>query len=322
MSIVRKMSNKIVILTGGTGGHIFPAQALAKELSNNGFKVTILANKNYPKFHSDNKYQYKVISSAYLRENISILLFPMKILYGFCQSFFWLLFHNPKKIISFGSYATFPPLIAAVLLQKTIIIHEQNSVMGKVNKLFVKYAKYIVTSYPNTSGIAAEYLDKVIQTGNPIRQDILALKNHPFKLPVFLQEYDKKLSNEYFDNNIHKFNILILGGSGGANIFGEKIVQSFSLLKKDLISKLSITHQCHKDILRQVNNSYNNHQINAKLAPFFSDIKTEIKKSHLIISRSGSSSISEFSFAKKPMILVPFAKASENHQLKNAQHIK
>jgi UDP-N-acetylglucosamine--N-acetylmuramyl-(pentapeptide) pyrophosphoryl-undecaprenol N-acetylglucosamine transferase len=314
-----KNSKRIAILTGGTGGHIFPAQAIAEELVLKGYKVTILANKNYQKFHSSKNYNFKIIAALYPQKNLSLIKFPLILFIGVFQSLLWFLFNRPQKVISFGSYATFPSLLAAICLKKHIILHEQNSILGKVNKIFAKYAKKIALSYKKTEGLKNEYQIKSIYIGNPVRQEIEYLRNKKFTLPYSLKQ--NNLDQKYFEKKSNKFNILILGGSGGAGIFGTKVpeaIKSLNLKSENLF----ITHQCHKVNLSKVKNIYKKYNIEAKVATFFTDIATEIEKSHLIISRAGSSAISEFICAKKPSILVPFAKSANNHQLKNAIALK
>lgn len=315
-----KNSQLIAILTGGTGGHIFPAQAIAEELIKKGYKITILANKNYQKFHSSKNYNYKIISSSYPKKNLSLFKFPFILFFGFIQSLIWFLANKPTKIISFGSYATFPALLAAIILRKKIILHEQNSILGKVNKIFAKYANKIALSYKKTLGLKNKYQNKVIYVGNPVRQEIESLKNEKFTLPHFLQK-DSIIEKKHFNKNCDKFNILILGGSGGATIFGTQIIEAIIKLNKDLIN-FSITHQCHQKNLTNVKKFYQKYNINANVSAFFTDIACEIKKSHLIISRAGSSAISELICAAKPSILVPFAKSTNNHQLQNAQSLE
>jgi len=310
------MSNKIAILTGGTGGHIFPAQAIAQQLVSRGFGVTILANKNYQKFHSSSAYNFKIIKASYIKKDLSLILFPIVLFYGFMQSFFWFLKNKPQKIISFGSYATFPSLAAAVICGIKFTLHEQNSILGKVNKIFIKFASKVALSYPKTMGIKQIYCDKIIYTGNPVRHEIELLRNNNFTLPYFLKK-NNNINDKFFNKDCHNFNILILGGSGGASIFGTKIVDAMNFLANEGLN-INITHQTHKYNMQEVKNSYRNYKIKAHISDFFVNIADEISKSHLIISRAGSSAIAEFICAKKPVILVPFAKSTNNHQFFNA----
>jgi UDP-N-acetylglucosamine--N-acetylmuramyl-(pentapeptide) pyrophosphoryl-undecaprenol N-acetylglucosamine transferase len=313
-------NKKIAILTGGTGGHIFPAQAIAEKLVLQGYAVTILANKNYQKFHSSKKYDFKIIAATYPKKDFSLIKFPFVLFYGFIQSLLWFLINKPQKTISFGSYATFPSLVAATLLRKEIILHEQNSILGKVNKIFAKFAKKIALSYQKTEGLKIKYQNKVILVGNPVRKEIESLRNNKFILPHYLQK-NSDLDKKFFNKNVDEFNILILGGSGGAAIFGVDIVEAMNSLNKDLV-KFSVTHQCHQKNLTEVKKLYQKHKIKANVSVFFTNISSKIKKSHLIISRAGSSAISEFICATKPFILVPFAQSSNSHQLKNARSLE
>jgi UDP-N-acetylglucosamine:LPS N-acetylglucosamine transferase len=422
----------IIISTGGTGGHIFPAQAVAKKLSERGFRTIIFGDKNYPKYHKpDSPYKSKIISSSQLSKSpLSLFKAGFKISFGIFQSMFWLLKYQPEAVVAFGGYATFPILVAAVILKRKIILHEQNAHLGKVNRMFAKYADKIALSYEETDGLErkknseqlflakggigesqsrdgntmnsspkggigesqsrdgntmnsspkggigesqsldgnamnsspkggigeSQSLDgnamspspngsrhltlpqgegnKYIFTGNPIREEIVALSKNEYQLPDFNQQiqepdnlgYDVLLASEFYNlkhqKNKPTFNILVLGGSGGAKIFSEILPKAFFNLREEIKNDLAITMQCRADYLHNTFEQYKSFNISIVINSFFTDIDEQIKKSHLVIARSGSSSLAEFACAKRPMILVPFALAADNHQEKNARQIE
>lgn len=298
----------IIITTGGTGGHIFPARCLAEELANNNHKVVILADKNYANYvGKDDKFGFKIISCSQFRKSFSGLTIGLvKIAYGVLQSLVQFLSFDSKIIIAFGGYATFAPLIAAVLTGKKIILHEQNAHLGKVNRMFLRFANKLILSFSNTEGIDPKFLPKTVFLGNFVRKEILEIGKSEYQLPSPGQN----------------FNILVIGGSGGAKIFSEILPKAFSLLPTQLKNIIHVTVQCRNELLEHTTNQYKAFDIKASLSHFFNDINQQIKGAHLVIARAGSSSIFELCAAKRPMILVPFANASDDHQKKNANQVQ
>lgn len=330
------MNEKIAIVTGGTGGHIFPAITTADALVNQGFDVVILGDEKYRKYHkSSNNFQYKIISSSSLKSGIfGLLLTSIKITLGIIQSLIWILLNRPKMLVAFGGYSTFPVLLAAVILRKKIILHEQNAHLGKVNRFFIKYAEIVALTYDQTDGIENRYLIKTKSVGNPVRGEITELSKNEYQLPDFEVEersvndfgYDVLLASQ-FDNYkseqaIASFNILVIGGSGGAKIFSEILPKAIFNIRDEMKSCIKITQQCRAELVQYTYDQYRSFNISVEISNFFDDMQEQIKKSHLIIARSGSSSIAEFTAAKKPMILIPFARAADNHQEKNARAIE
>ncbi|MFT7087337.1 MAG: undecaprenyldiphospho-muramoylpentapeptide beta-N-acetylglucosaminyltransferase [Rickettsiales bacterium] len=391
------MTKTIILATGGTGGHIFPAQAIAKELGKQGFKIVVFGDKNYRKYHkAESLFGCQIISSStIIMSPFNLIKAGFKISIGILQSLFFILKYRPETVVAFGGYATFPTLISAIILRKEIILHEQNAHLGKVNRIFAKFATKIALSYHKTDGIKVELESKTIFVGNPIRQEIAALGELEYQLPVpkpeakivdnlgydvlLASQFDKKKSSfipsfdykkrsekilmeienfssnydlgEDYDNDLdeglsphnlagesksflenwefspnlikkdaddNRFNILVIGGSGGAKIFSEILPRAFFNLRDELKNNLLITQQCRENLAPKTFEQYKSLGISVRVSGFFENMAEEISKSHLIISRSGSSSIAEFTAAKKPMILIPFALSADNHQEKNA----
>ncbi len=337
----------IIITTGGTGGHIFPAQTIAKKLSEKGFRTIVFGDKNYAKYHKPNSpYKFNIISSSQLNKSpFALLKASFKISFGIIKSLFLILRYQPQTLVAFGGYATFPVLIAAVILRKKIILHEQNAHLGRVNRMFVKFANKVALSYKETDGIKNTPLTPLIKdgksdlqpqfffTGNPIREEIVALSKNEYQLPEYNQPqkpdnlgYDVLLASEFHNQksqiNKPSFNILVLGGSGGAKIFSEILPKAFFNLRNEIKNHLIVTMQCRADNLQHTFEQYKSLNINIIINSFFTDIDKQIQKSHLVIARAGSSSLAELTCAKKPMILVPFDLAADNHQEKNARQIE
>jgi UDP-N-acetylglucosamine--N-acetylmuramyl-(pentapeptide) pyrophosphoryl-undecaprenol N-acetylglucosamine transferase len=204
-----------------------------------------------------------------------------------------------------------------------------------VNRIFAKYAKKIATSFPETSGISAENLSKIIFTGNPVREEILELNKIPYHLPEEKKSeikrgnkmgYDVILASDFQESDAAEipnlFKILVIGGSGGARIFSEILPKAFFNLGDGIKEKIQVTQQCRGELLLETFAQYKSFNINITIDTFFENMPELIRESHLVIARSGSSSIFEFCAAKKPMILIPFAAAADNHQEKNARYLE
>lgn len=333
---MNQANNKIFIAAGGTGGHIIPARCLAEELSQKNYQVFFFGDEKYRGYiKPDDSFKSLIIGSSQLeRKPLKLIKAACRISYGIFQSLKNLLIHRPKYVATFGGYATFPLLVAAVITKRKIILHEQNAHLGKVNRLFAKYADKIALSFSETSGIDAAHFSKTRFVGNPVRQEILDLNKIPYTLPQEEKPAEKP-SNRMGYNVIlasdfesekpqakNLFNILVIGGSGGAKIFSEVLPKAFFNFSEDLKSHLSIVQQCRKELTESTFLQYRSFNLNIEIQSFFADMPQKIHDAHLIIARSGSSSIFEFCAAKKPMILVPFEKAADNHQEKNARFLE
>ncbi|NBV06735.1 MAG: undecaprenyldiphospho-muramoylpentapeptide beta-N-acetylglucosaminyltransferase [Proteobacteria bacterium] len=329
--------NKIFITAGGTGGHIIPARCLAQELSQENQQVFFLGDEKYQNYiKKEDGFKSFIISSSQLeRRPLKLIKAAIKIWCGILQSLYYFFLNHPKCVVAFGGYSTFPILTAALLTKTKIILHEQNSHLGKVNRLFAKYADKIALSFVETSGIEEKDQNKTVFVGNPVRQEILDLSKIPYTLPHeeevverpnnrmgynvilasdFVTEVDQKTSNP--------FNILVIGGSGGAKIFSEVLPKAFFNFSDDLKSHINIIQQCRKELSQSTFEQYRAFNLSIEIQSFFSDMPEKIRSAHLIIARSGSSSIFEFCAAKKPMVLIPFEKAADNHQEKNARFLE
>jgi UDP-N-acetylglucosamine--N-acetylmuramyl-(pentapeptide) pyrophosphoryl-undecaprenol N-acetylglucosamine transferase len=334
------MAKKIFVTSGGTGGHIIPARCLALELAKQGFEVIFFGDIKYKNYIKENDgFQSKIISSSKLEKSPpKLALAALKIAFGVLQSLYFFLKFRPQYVFAFGGYSTFPILIAAVIFKAKIILHEQNSHLGKVNRIFAKYANKIALSFAKTSGILGLYEKKIVFVGNPIRSEILELNKNPYEIfdfnatpktvikPDNRMGYDVILASDFYnkkaENKPHCFNILIIGGSGGAKIFSEILPKVFFNLPEDLKEKISIVQQCRRELTDSTFLQYRSFNITITIDSFFEDMPRLIADAHLIIGRSGSSSIFEFCAARKPMILIPFALAADNHQEKNAQYLE
>ena len=292
----------LIVTAGGTGGHIYPAQALIEELLAKNFRVRVLTDARGLKYFNKIKSEVKlsIIASAALSKSnlIKMCIAIFKLIKGTVVSVFLILKERPKMIVGFGGYPTFPVILAATLLRKPILIHEQNGVLGRVNQLFAARASIVAC------GVWPIELPKnvnAVDCGNPVRKSILALKNSPYIPPG-----DYPLS------------ILVLGGSQASKILSEVVPDALGLLPLKTLKRLRVTHQARKEDQNNVEEVYQKLGINAEVESFFVDIPRRINEAQLIISRAGASTIAEISVIGRPSILVPLKIALRDEQTKNA----
>lgn len=297
-------AKNILITTGGTGGHIFPAIVLGNYLHEKKYNVLIVGDER-----SENQISKISINNRIIKSNYKLLSIKSlkDILFGIYQSFKIIKNFKPNMIIGFGGYATLPILLVAKIKKIPFYLHEQNSYMGRINRFFLKNAKYIFTSFQEMYGMNINYSDKIVFTGNPVRKDIKKYYNNEYKYPE--------------DNE--NFNILITGGSGGASFFSNGLKETFSFLNKKLKSKIYVFHQVKEDEeLDCVKQFYVKENIKSNVSKFFDDMPELIAKSHLIIARSGVGTASEISVIGRPVIFIPSPNVVHNHQIYNANFYK
>jgi UDP-N-acetylglucosamine--N-acetylmuramyl-(pentapeptide) pyrophosphoryl-undecaprenol N-acetylglucosamine transferase len=303
-----KKNIRIITVGGGTGGHLFPAMALAEELNKRGYEAHLITDQRCKSYIPENlNIKYCVIKAYPIRQGfIDRIKSTFNILMSIIHSIFKLIIIRPKLVIGFGGYPVFPTLFAARILFIPILIHEQNCFLGKTNVLFAKVAKKIALSYANTENVPEECLSKTVITGNPIRENIKAV-------PSLRQNFKK---NDYF-------NILIFGGSQGAAFFTNLSINVIKLIFRSSANiKLSITQQAKKRDFFKLKRVYKKLGIKYEIAEFFYDMPEKYAQADLVIGRAGASTISELIFTETPSILIPFPEAMNNHQFYNAQFLE
>ena len=296
-------NKRIIIATGGTGGHVFPAYSLAKHFLADKVNVELISDKRgmkYLKNYRDLKIT-QITSTTILKNNIFQLLFSSLIIfYSIFRSFIFLLFNRPNLVFGMGGYSSFPVCIAAKMLKIPFIIYENNLHIGKANRYLLPYAKKIFVSHKELEGISEKYQKKMCEIGNIIRKEILnfQVKQNPY-------HYDKKLK------------ILVLGGSQAAKIFADKLPEIFKECKEGEI-ELKIYQQCLPEQNEFLTSFYKNLNIDFEIFNFSDNISEYFSQIDMAITRSGSSMLAELVNAKIPFISVPLPTSADNHQLKNA----
>lgn len=296
--------NLIVLTTGGSGGHVFPAEALATYLTKEGYELAFITDRRGQKrikgtLSSIDNYSV-CASSVSGRGFIGKLLALSKLGFGTLQAIRLLLKKRPRLVIGFGGYASIPAVLAAQFLHIPVILHEQNAILGKANRLLARRTKLIATSFTPTGRIPTS--TKTLQTGMPVRPQIIEKAQTPY--PTDTEE----------------FRLLIIGGSQGARAFSDILPKALISLSPELKGKLVLTQQVRAEDMDRVEEEYRNSGIkNLNLSTFFDNIPELLAQSHLVISRSGSSSLAEFSMIGRPALLIPLPTAADNHQMANAR---
>ena len=297
--------NKIIIATGGTGGHIFPAYSLAKNFIKNDYIVEIITDKRGLKYLEKQK-NIKLIlnkSATIFKKSILNVFFSIFIIFlSYIKSLVTL--HRVKPIVVFGmgGHSSFPVCLAARTLNIPFIIYENNIQIGKSNKYLLPFAFKIFVSYQDLFGIKKKYDHKVIVTGNIIREEILNFKR-----------------SNFFPKEI--LNILVLGGSQAAKSFGELLPSVFEQCIKENI-KIRIFQQCTESQTTKLSETYKNLNFDFELFNFSNNILEYFSKAELVITRSGSSITAELINCNIPFISIPFPHATDSHQDKNANYFE
>jgi UDP-N-acetylglucosamine--N-acetylmuramyl-(pentapeptide) pyrophosphoryl-undecaprenol N-acetylglucosamine transferase len=293
----------IVLAAGGTGGHLFPAEALGHELKARGYTVHLVtdsrAERFAGKFPAD---EIHVIPSATIGSKNPIALAKSLLTLWRGMRMARKLFSRlkPKAVIGFGGYPTVPPLLAATGMKIPSLIHEQNAVMGRANKLMASRVQAIAGGFlPEGSGAHA---GKTVVTGNPVRPDVISASE---------QAYAASGEND-------PFNLVVFGGSQGAQFFSSAIPSAICLLEDQYRKRLKVTQQARAEDQDAVNASYGKLGLAADVSPFFGDMPRRIADANLVISRSGASTVSELAVIGRPSVLVPYPYALDHDQAANA----
>ena len=298
--------NKFLIATGGTGGHIFPALALAKRLKKNKFSVELVSDIRGLKFLNNEKDLkiFTINSSRIVNKNIfSIIYSFLKIALSLLECFVVVYKSKPRIVFGMGGYSSFPVCLIAKILRIPVIIYENNLFLGKANRYLLPIVDKIFVSYKELEGINDKYNKKIIEVGNIIREEIL----------------DYKKSNYHYDNT--KIKILVVGGSQAARSFGEILPKVFEKCLKEKIN-LKIYQQCLPHQNNFLVEQYKKLNIECKIFNFEENLFGYFSKIDFAISRSGSSMLAEFLNCNIPIITIPLPTSADNHQYKNAKYFE
>ena len=301
----KSKNNKILIATGGTGGHVFPAYSLAKNLIQNNYDVEIVTDQRGYRFLKKYKNLKLIInnsSTIFNKKFIDLFFSVFTIFFSYFRSLRILLKSKPLLVFGMGGYASFPICVAAKTLNIPFIIYENNIFLGKSNRYLLPLATKIFLAYDDVEGIKERFKPKTVITGNIIRDEILNFNN------------EKKISKE-------ELNVLIIGGSQAAESFGDFLPKIFKQCIYANI-KLKIIQQCTESQNNKLEEYYKNLKINYELFNFTDNILEYFSKADLAITRSGSSITAELINCKIPFISIPYPYSADSHQDKNAVYFE
>lgn len=296
-----------VLAAGGTGGHMVPAAALAAELMRRGHKVALVSDERGVRFPDlfDGIETRVVPASRFSGGPIGWLKAANAMRKGRAQARALYREFRPSAVIAFGGYASLPALMAAFAAKVPAVVHEQNAVLGRVNRLVAGKVAAIATSYENVERLKPKYEDRSHLVGNPVRQAVLDLRMRPYP-PLD-------------EDGI--FRVLVTGGSQGASVLSQVVPDGLALLPVHFRRRLQVTHQARVEDIDEVRRKYAEHGIPAEIATYLPDLPERLAWAHLVIARAGASTIAELTAAGRPAILVPLPSATDDHQTANAREI-
>ena len=296
----------IVLAAGGTGGHVFPAEALARELLGRGLRVALLTDKRGDKFSEDLPVSvYRIRASSLGKGLFGKLRSIGEMGLGVLQARRRLRKLKPAGVVGFGGYPSAPTLYAAAAMGIPILLHEQNAVLGKANRVMVGKAKLIATSFPHVAGLKTGTGLRLVQTGNPVRPAFATLRATPYT-PI---------------TDDGPMRILVLGGSLGARVFSQIVPQALALMPDHLRRRIVVAQQCRRNDLESARTAFAAAGVEAELSTFFRDVPERLAQSHLFIGRAGGSTIAELTAIGRPAILVPFPHGHAGEQIANAEAV-
>ena len=295
------------LAAGGTGGHMIPAHALAAELKARGHNVLLITDERGARFPGLFKdVPVHILPAGRLGGGpLAWLKAARSVLAGRRQAKALYREHRPDAVVGFGGYPAFPSLIAASAMRIPTVLHEQNAVLGRVNRLLAGEASAIGSAYTKIDRLKPKYRDKVVLVGNPVRDQIARLGEAPF--PAF--------------DEIAPLKILVTGGSQGASVLSQVVPKGLGMLGPSLRMRLQVMQQCRPDDIERVREHYAQLGIPAELMTFIEDMPAKLGEAHLFIGRAGASTIAELTAAGRPAILVPYPSATDDHQTANARDI-
>lgn len=298
----------VVLAAGGTGGHMFPAEALAIELMARGIRLALFTDSRGGAFGGDQGIVdvHRLKAGAMAGKNPFKRIGSLfRLAQGYFQARALLKQLAPAVVVGFGGYASVPTMLAAKhpSIRRRTLIHEQNAVLGRGNRLIAQHVDCIATAFENVEGIASSNLNKMVRVGMPVRPAFLESRTSPY--PELVE-----------DGSIE---ILVLGGSQGAQVFARVVPAAIARVSESLRLRIRVSQQCRREDLDTVRTMYERMGVEAQVTMFFRDVPDRLAASHLLIARSGASTVAEIAMVGRPSLLVPYPYAADDHQMANAR---
>jgi len=301
------LSVRVLLVAGGTGGHLFPALALREALVRRGLDVHVATDERVGRFiEGVPAGQSHIVASASLAAGnpLTMAASLWRLLSGTFAARGLIRRVRPALVVGFGGYPTVPPVVAARLSGLPALVHEQNAVVGRANRLLIRLGAELATGIDNPSGAAAAR--RVHAVGNPVRDAVRKAAKAPYHPP----------------RAGGPLNLLVFGGSQGARVFSTAMPAAIDHLPEAVRKRLAVVQQCRAEDLHEVREAYDRRRIAAELKPFFNDMADRIAAAHLVVSRAGASTVSELAVIGRPAILVPYPHALDHDQAANAEALR
>ena len=295
----------VLLAAGGTGGHLFAAEALAEALGRRGIAVALATDHRAERYGKTFPARdIHIITSATVRGRnpLSLARTAAMLGLGTMQGLRLLARVRPAAVVGFGGYPTIPPVLAVTLRKIPTVIHEQNAVMGRANRFLASRVNAIATSFAGVLDREGELDAKATRTGNPVRPAVIAAAATPYAAP----------------QATGPVRLLVFGGSQGARIMADIVPVAIERLARDLQARLTVVQQAREEDLARVTDIYARAKVAAEVAPFFADLPARIASSHIVVARSGASTVAELAAIGRPAILVPLPHALDQDQSANA----
>ena len=300
-------SRHFVLAAGGTGGHLIPAFALAAELHARGHHVALITDERGAAIPGKPDFltAHVLPAGRFGKNPLGWVAGVRAVMEGRAMALRLFEHFQPSAIVGFGGYPALPALLAATSAKLPSIVHEQNAVLGRVNRLLAGRVNAIATSYEKVDRLSPKHAPKVHLVGNPVRAEVLALREQDF--PAFTEE--------------SLLRILVTGGSQGASILSQVVPDGLAMLPPALRQRLQVIQQCRAEDLEAVRKRYAEHDIPAELGTYFEDMHERLADAHLFIGRAGASTIAELTAVGRPAILIPLPIATDDHQAANTREM-
>ena len=301
------ISRHYVLAAGGTGGHMIPAHALAEELRARGHHCALVTDDRGARIPGlfDGVPVHILPAGRLTKSPLGLIKALKNIAAGRAMASRMYETFRPSAVIGFGGYPALPALLAAQRDGIPTLVHEQNAVLGRVNRLMAGRVDAIATAYPQVDRLAPKHSGKAHLVGNPVRDEVLALREQSF--PPLTED--------------GIFRLLVTGGSQGATVLSDVVPGGLALLPEHFRRRLQVTQQCRAEDIEEVRAKYAKLGIPADLATYLPDLPDRLAWSHLVIARAGASTIAELTAAGRPAILIPLPTATDNHQVSNAREM-
>jgi UDP-N-acetylglucosamine--N-acetylmuramyl-(pentapeptide) pyrophosphoryl-undecaprenol N-acetylglucosamine transferase len=302
------MTKVCVVAAGGTGGHMFPAEALAREMAARGWRVVLATDRRGEQYaHAFPAEERLALDAATGSGPVGLAKAGVAIVRGVAQAQAAFRRLDAKVVVGFGGYPSAPALVAAILQRRPTVIHEQNAVLGRTNRILAPYVGSVASSFPTLEQASASVKARAQVVGAPVRADIRALYDRAYAAPAALEKGGGPIR------------VLVTGGSQGARILSETTPRALAQLPEAIRGRLKVQQQSRPETLEVARQIYLDAGIDAEVAPFFRDMASRLSEAHLVIGRAGASTCAELAVAAMPSVLIPLKIATDDHQRLNAK---